>query len=67
MGIFRDPILFDMLHDHALIKRTFDPIPRVGGGGVCRQNIWYNVDSFLILFNLIMLHDHVLKKLSVTF
>ena len=57
--IFEQPsyILFDMQHDRVLKKLNFDLLaPRPGqamGGGVCRQNINYHVDAYVIPFNLI--------------
>ena len=42
--------LFDMQQDHILkTKMNFElltPSPRVRGGGVCRQNIYYHVAVF---------------------
>ena len=53
-----------MQQDHVLNKLKFDLLnPRVGGGGVCRQNICYHFAALIgdILFN--MQYVYVLKKL----
>ena len=48
-----------MKHEIVLKMLNFDLLtPRVreggvGGGGVCRQNIYYHVASFMVSFNLI--------------
>ena len=34
---------------------------------VCGQNVCYHVAAYVILFKFDMQHDHVLKKLKVTF
>ena len=52
-----DALLFDKQHDHVLKKLKFDLLtPSTGsggegGGGVCGQNICYNVVAFVKFFN----------------
>ena len=54
-----------MQHDIVLKKLNFDLLnARVGGGGVCRQNIWYYVATFRDSNKFDMQHDHPLNKLN---
>ena len=62
----RHSLKFDMHCDCILKTLNFDlliPPPRVGRG-VYGQNICYHVAACIIPFNLIMQHDHILKKLN---
>ena len=64
----RDSLQFDMQHDIDLKKFNFDLLtPRVRGegGGVCGRNIFYHVAIFPDSND--KQHDHVLKKLNLTF
>ena len=57
-----------MQHAHVLKKLNFNLLTHTQGsggcGGVCRQNIFFHVAAFVILFKFDMQYDLVLKKLN---